>query len=139
MRARAACFFALLLAACSSKDSELTCVTNLDLSCAPLYAPTFDNVFTRTMKPTCAQPGGACHAAAGAQNGLVLENEGAAYALLLGKTDGRARVLPGNAACSLVTEHLESTDASQVMPPGGQLQQAERCAIEQWIQNGAKR
>src|SRR5262245_49672111 len=80
---------------CSGGEPSLPCVANLDLGCAPLYAPTYDQIFTRTLHPTCAQAGGSCHAAAGAQGGLVFEDENAAYALLLGETEKRARVVPG--------------------------------------------
>jgi hypothetical protein len=127
---------------CSSPDPPppaTSCVANLPASCTPLYAPTFDQLYTRTLHPTCAQSGGACHASAGAQGGLVFEDADASYALLLGQKDGRVRVKPNDPACSLLVEHLESSDPSQVMPPGGMLSAAERCDFEQWIRNGAKR
>ena len=130
----------LALLGCGTPDSQpLACVPNLDLQCMPLYAPTFDDIYTRTLNKTCAQAGGSCHASQGMMGGLVFEDENAAYDLLLGKTDGRARVTPNDASCSLIVEHLESTDPTQVMPPGGMLSAAERCSIEQWIAQGAKR
>lgn len=111
---------------------------SLDLTCAPLYTPTFDQVFTRTLKPTCALSGASCHASEGAMGGLVLADADGAYAALLGQNGARTRVVAGDAACSLIIERLDATDAN-VMPPGAPLADAERCAVAQWIQNGAKR
>lgn len=130
---------ALLLAGCGAEESSLPCAARLDLACAPLYDPTYDQIFTRTLHPTCAQPGSSCHAAEGAKGGLVFDDADTAYALLLGQRDGRARVTAGDPACSLLVERLESTDKAVVMPPGGALSAAERCAVVQWIKNGAKR
>jgi len=120
-------------------EPALPCVEHLDLACAPLYSPTYDEIFTRTLHPTCAQAGGSCHAAAGAQGGLVFEDADTAYALLLGQMGERARVVPGDTSCSVLVERLSSTDKTVVMPPGGALPDAERCAVIQWIKQGAKR
>ena len=70
--------------------------------------------------------------------GLIFADEDSAYAALLGEGGGKSRVVAGDAACSLMIERLDATDA-KVMPPGAPLADAERCAIAQWIQNGAKR
>lgn len=123
---------------CSCGAEPSTCVEALDLSCKPLYAPTFDQVYAHTLAATCAQSGASCHAAAGAQGGLVLDDPDVAYARL---TEGGADalVLPGDAACSPLVARIEATDAARVMPPGSPLAAAERCAVEQWIQDGAKR
>src|SRR4051794_22171305 len=91
--------FALTMNACSGSSGTGGadgCVEDLSASCAPLYTPTFDEIFTRTLKPTCSVSNAACHAAAGAQGGLTFEDADASYALLLGKTDGKARVVPGD-------------------------------------------
>ncbi len=122
---------------CGPSAPVFECVKGLDLACAPLYDPTFDQVFNRTLHPTCAQPGSNCHASEGAKGGLVFEDASASFALLMGDTDGRARVIAGDAACSLIVERLASADLG--MPPGGPLSDAERCAIVQWIEAGAKR
>jgi hypothetical protein len=127
---------ALIASGCSDGD---VCLTSVDTACAPLYAPTFDQLFTRTLQPTCAQAGGSCHASAGAMGGLVFEDADASYALLLGRTDGRARVVPGDPACSVLIERLESTDPDRIMPRGSALPDGERCAFVQWVHNGAKR
>jgi Planctomycete cytochrome C len=138
LRQRAAASLVLLAGAAGcSGPAPSECVAKLDLSCAPLYTPTFDQVYTRTLHPTCAQSGASCHSTSGAMGGLVFEDPDAAYALLLGENAGKARVTPGDAACSLLMERLEST--TKPMPPGAPLADAERCAVAQWIQNGAKR
>lgn len=111
---------------------------NLDLSCAPLYPPDFDHVYTNTLHPTCAQAGGSCHSAAGAKRGLVFEDPDQSYALLLGTADGRVRVDPSNPACSILVERVMN-DGRYVMPPGNPLPDAERCAIVQWVAAGAQR
>jgi hypothetical protein len=71
--------------------------------------------------------------------GLVFENIDMSYALLLGQNGGKARVIPGDPACSLVVEKLESTDPTFRMPPGTPLLPGEQCTIVQWIAQGAKR
>jgi hypothetical protein len=128
----------LLLTTAGCPEGELACV-EVDLGCAPLYEPTFTNVYNNTLVPTCAAEGGACHSPEGAKGGLSYMDEDSAYDLLLGVTDGRARVVPFDVECSLLVKRIESTRASKVMPPGDPLSRAERCAIEQWIANGAER
>lgn len=127
---------------CSSGDSNakpaLSCVTDLDLSCAPLYTPDFDHLFTNTLHPTCAQPG-VCHAADSGRAGLVYEDPDTAYALLLGENAGHPRVVPGDPSCSPIVERIESPDPSVQMPPGKPLSDAERCVFVRWIAEGAKR
>jgi hypothetical protein len=129
-------------AGCASSDGEksagLSCVENLDLSCAPLYTPDFDHIFTNTLHPTCAQPG-VCHAADSGQAGLVYENADTAYALLLGQNAGHPRVVPGDPSCSPLIERIETSDPSYEMPPGKPLSDPEKCAFVQWVAAGAKR
>jgi hypothetical protein len=122
----------LALAGCSGDDE---CLTDLDASCAPLYEPTFENVFDNTLKPTCGLPGRSCHATEGRKGGLFFAEADEAHELLV---EG-GRVEAGNPACSLIMRRLESEDPSYQMPPGRQLSAAERCAIQQWIENGAMR
>jgi hypothetical protein len=129
---------AALASGCSSGETASGCVQGLDLTCAPLYDPTFDQVYTRTLKPTCALSGASCHASEGAMGGLVFADADSAYAALLGEGGAKPRVLAGDAACSLLIERLDATSA-KVMPPGAPLADAERCAVARWIQNGAKR
>ncbi|MFT5433476.1 MAG: hypothetical protein ACI9OJ_004182 [Myxococcota bacterium] len=132
----------LLAGACASDVSETAteaCLADLAStdSCSPLYTPTFNNIHQNTMLVSCAVAGGACHSTQGAKGGLDLEDADAAYDLLLG-SDGRARVVAGKADCGMLVARLEATD-STVMPVGQPLSDAERCAIRQWIANGAVR
>jgi hypothetical protein len=129
----------LLALGCSTPAPASTCVQGLDLTCSPLYSPTFDQVYARTLHPTCAQSGASCHSAEGKQGGLDFDDPDRAYSLLLGEGGGKARVVAGDAACSLLVERIESADKKSQMPPGSPLSAAERCALEQWIENGAKR
>lgn len=130
---------ATALLGCTKSDPSDGCVDGLSTQCSPLYPPTFDDIYTRTLHPTCAQEGSSCHSSQGMMGGLVFEDEDTAYDLLLGRVDGRARVEPGDPSCSLIVEHLESTDPSFVMPPGAPLSDAEKCAFIQWIAMGAQR
>ena len=63
----------------------------------------------------------------------------AAYEQLLNPKTGAPRVLPGDISCSHLIYHLESDEPNVVMPPGAPLAEEERCAIRQWISNGALR
>jgi hypothetical protein len=72
--------------------------------------------------------------------GLVFEDADASYALLLGETDGKRRVVPGDPGCSLLLERLTSDDPNVHMPPGPtSILPGEQCDIVQWISAGAKR
>ena len=123
------CFSTL---ACSTgTPDDGPCLASVTTECQPLYAPNYDEVFNRTLKPTCALAGGACHAADGAMGGLVFADADDAFDLLL---DGR-RVLPGDPACSVLIKRLVLGE----MPPGKPLSAAEQCAIVQWVAGGAKR
>lgn len=130
-------FLALAAAAHGCGGSE--CVADLPLDCAPLYTPTFDQIFTRTLTPSCAVSGVSCHAPEGSQGGLAFGDADAAYDALLGKAGGAARVLPGEPACSVLIERIHATDPDRVMPRGAPLSEAERCVFTKWIANGAQR
>ncbi len=123
------------LAGCGGDDDACAVV---DTACQPLYEPTFSNLFDRTLLPKCGLSGGACHGDQGRQAGLAFVTADEAYDLLLG-SDGRSRVTPSDAACSLITRRVASDDASFQMPPGGGMSEAEQCVIVQWIANGAER
>ena len=126
-------------AGCGEPAPSGECVDTLDVAtCNPLYSPTFDEVYERTLAKTCALSGASCHAAEGQAGGLSFESADAAYDHL---TSGETpHVIAGDAACSPLVERIEATDDdARVMPPGSPLSDAERCAIEQWIENGAKR
>ena len=120
--------------ACSD-DAGLTCVEDVDFAtCAPLYAPTWENVHANTIARTCSGGGRSCHAAAGAQGGLVLEGSDQAYQAL---TADQRYVTPGDAACSELVERLYTRNASLLMPRGARLSEPEACAIGQWVRLGA--
>ncbi|MSP25303.1 MAG: hypothetical protein EXR75_09100 [Myxococcales bacterium] len=119
-----------LVGACGD-DLETSCLASLPEDCTPLYAPTFDNVFTNTLSKSCGIGGAACHTSAGNKGGLALDDQDGAYAMLL---DGR--VVAGDPACSLLMARLEAAGES-AMPPGSPLSEAERCSIAAWIRAGA--
>lgn len=118
------------LIACSS-DPPPACIT-VDTACAPLYEPTFHNVYENTLKETCGSTQSACHSKTGKQGGMSFEDEAHAYEALRA-----GRVKPGNAACSLMIVRTDSPGASYQMPPGDALSEPERCALIQWVQAGA--
>jgi hypothetical protein len=121
-----------VLAGCPADEA---CIEIDVTACTPTYEPTFDNVFSRTLEPGCGVAGGSCHAPEGAKGGLVLAEADEAHAALL---DGR--VVPGDPGCSLLVRRIESTDRAFKMPPGSRtLSAGDRCAIEQWIADGALR
>src|SRR5262245_33839601 len=110
-----------VLAQCSggSDGGSPACVQDLPSACQPLYdPPIYPTLFEKTFKPTCAAPGGSCHTGDSAKGGLVFEDPDVAYGLLLGTRDGRKRVIPGDAACSLLVQRIESADPAFRMPPG---------------------
>lgn len=116
------------------------------LNCSPLYgvaangdiAPTFDELWSRTLKPVCAQPG--CHVAPNPQNGLALNDENTAYADLLGKSStGEPRVTPKDLRCGKFIVRLETAGEPWSMPPGNHLDEPVLCVIRHWIANGAQR
>lgn len=135
-------FFGIGAVGCDDEQArEPPCVSNLSTNCRPLYdPPTFQAVYENTLHPTCGSGTGTCHTADAAKGGLVFEDPDAAYELLLGKLDGRARVIPDDPACSLLVKRLESSDPAFRMPPGtSPLPAAERCTVIRWIAQGAKR
>ncbi len=125
-----ALFAAAPCAGCASEPPP-PCIT-VDTACAPLYAPTFDNVYSMTLKDTCGSARSSCHSAAGKQGGMSFEDEPHAYAALLA-----GRVMPGNPGCSKMVVRTSSPGADYQMPPGDPLGAAERCALIQWVQAGA--
>ncbi|HET9622452.1 MAG TPA: hypothetical protein VFP84_13860 [Kofleriaceae bacterium] len=115
---------------CAS-DSFPSCVT-VDPGCAPLYPPTFANVYGTTLSRGCGADAGSCHSAQGRQGGVSFATAGQAYESLLA-----GQVEPGNPGCSAVIVATSSVGARFQMPPGDPLSPAERCALVQWVQAGA--
>lgn len=122
----------LLLCGCPN-DPPPACIT-VDTGCAPLYQPTFDNVYTMTLRDSCGSARSSCHSAAGLKGGMDFEDEQHAYDSL---TAGR--VMPGNPGCSKIVVRTSSPGEYYQMPPGDPLSPAARCALIQWVQNGALR
>jgi len=118
------------LAACPS-DPPPSCIT-VDTACAPLYAPTFANVYTMTLKTTCGSALSSCHSAVGHQGGMSFQDEQHAFDALLA-----GRVMPGNPGCSKMIVRTDSPGAGYQMPPGDALSEPERCALIQWVAAGA--
>jgi hypothetical protein len=116
-------------AGCGS-DPPPSCVT-VDTSCAPLYAPTFDNIYTMTLRETCGSQL-SCHSAQGQAGGMSFQDEQHAFDAL---RDGR--VAAGDPGCSKLIVRTDSPGASYQMPPGSPLNDAARCALIQWVQAGA--
>ncbi|HSR96534.1 MAG TPA: hypothetical protein VLM79_05645 [Kofleriaceae bacterium] len=115
---------------CTS-DPPPECI-DVSTSCAPFYQPTFDNLYTMTLKATCGSADAACHSAVGRSGGMSFADEASAYAAL---TAGRVK--PGDPSCSKVVVRTSSLGASYQMPPGDPLREGERCALIQWVQAGA--
>lgn len=124
-----------LLAACGDDD----CVVVPEADCAPLYQPTFDNVFSKTLLPTCGANGSACHAPEGAKAGLVFADIEESYAALTEENSRGVLLEPGDASCSVLMGRLAAEEGNQLMPPGQPLSAAELCAISSWIADGAQR
>ena len=129
------------IAACGSDEPNVKLCADLRPSgCTPQYEPTFDNVFHRTLVPSCALGGRSCHSTEGAQGGIAFDDIDQSYALLVGENpSGAPRVNREDPACGELVRRIESTDASLRMPPGPGLSEEEKCAIELWIIQGANR
>ena len=120
-------------AACSGPD-RLEC-HEVDPTCQPLYAPTWDNVFANTLRPKCGTGGGACHEGSGSRGGLRLDDYDFAYRSL--NAPGKGYVDVDDVACSEVIQRIYASSSELRMPRGSSLPDAERCAIAQWILAGA--
>ncbi len=119
-------------------DDGSACVPREASACTPLYEPSWDRVFSQTIVPRCGTAGSACHgdsSAAGAGGGLVVSDLAATRAVLL----DAGFVVAGDAACSTLVVRLDIDDDTLRMPPGAQaLGEGERCAVAQWVENGAQ-
>lgn len=121
------------LAACPGPD-QLECI-EVDPSCAPLYAPTWDNVFSNTLHPKCGTGGGACHEGASARGGLRLDDYDFAYRSLT--APGKNYVMVNDVPCSELVQRIYTSSSSLRMPRGSTLSDSERCALAQWVLAGA--
>jgi hypothetical protein len=129
-----------LLFGCGDDPGEgEQCVENLPTTCDPAFTPTWTSVYDKVIRPSCGGTGSgaSCHAAEGKQGGLELSSSDGSLSALLGEVDGKPRVLSGDPACSILVGRIESSDPARRMPLGGQLNEATRCAVRQWIEMGA--
>jgi hypothetical protein len=131
-----------LLAGAGCPQTPPPACIDVDLTCAPSYVPTFDNVWSNTINKSCGNTNSSCHSAQGHMGGLTFPDEQTAYDNLLAKSGvdpTRTRVDPGNPACSLMIVRTDSPGADYQMPPGDPLAAAERCSLVQWVAAGAQR
>jgi len=143
--ARSAFMLAALLACDGSSQGGAgmggadACLEPLDLECTPSYSPTYDQIFTRRIVPTCGAGGTSCHGPSGNKGNLTLDpnDPDAAYSALLEADHGL--VVPGDPECSVMIQRLESDDLDFVMPVRQPLMPGELCSIRKWVANGAQR
>lgn len=120
---------AVALAACDERDA----CAPVKSACAPLYTPSFDQIYARTLSPSCALGGSACHGPTGRRGGVALGTIDEAYASLV---QGQHA---GDASCSGLYARITAESGSFRMPPGRALSEGEICSIATWIANGAPR
>ena len=126
-----------LLAGCPSEPPP-ECIAAehaIDESCAPGYVPTFENVYKNTIKDGCGSTKSNCHSAAGRAGDMSLATQDIAYEELLDATQGR--VIPGDPRCSEMIVRTNSPGEDYQMPPGEALSAPARCALVQWVLQGA--
>ena len=128
---------AVVVAGCSGGDPVLECNQQVTATCATLYEPTFDNVYNMTLKPHCGSGARSCHSDAGHAGDMSFATIDQAYSELL--EAGQDRVIPGDIACSIMIIRTNSADFDIKMPPGSSLPAAEKCALVQWVAQGALR
>lgn len=109
----------------------------VDTDCAPGYVPTFANVYENQLKTGCGSTKSNCHSEATRAGDLSFATEDAAYEGLLDPT--RKRVVPGDPACSEMVVRTDSPGEDYQMPPGDPLSGPQRCALIQWVLQGALR
>ena len=126
-----------MLGACNGEEPA-ACLEPLPMDCEPSFPPTYDQLYDKLFSQSCGAPGsgGLCHAQPGRQGGLLLEGRAQAYESLL-QSD---RVVPEEPECSVIMQRIESDDEQLRMPlRGAKLPAGVRCAVQQWIANGAER
>jgi hypothetical protein len=110
----------------------------INSQCTQAYDPTWDNIYKFVISKSCAAAGVACHGREGMKGNLGMFTQLDAYQGLVNGVGGKPRVLKGDAACSILTERIETDDTGRRMPYlGAKLSEGDRCAIEKWIAAGA--
>ncbi|MCG8557781.1 MAG: hypothetical protein MJD61_21225 [Proteobacteria bacterium] len=145
MRARSRvipCLALIVTVVACGGSGEPACVAQLPRAsqgeCNLQYMPTFDRIYLETLgSGSCGTVEGLmCHSPNASAGGLILAaDENTAFRSLL----QGGRVIPFDPECSPLMRRLESGKADFQMPPGGQLSPQVRCAIVEWIANGAPR
>lgn len=130
---------ALACIACGGDEAEALSCVEVDPACAPGFPPTWDNVYKFVITQSCAVGAGvACHGADGRKGMLEMSTPAIAYEGLVRGTGSHPRVTANDPACSILMERLNATDPSVRMPYGAaELPAATRCAVQQWIAQGA--
>jgi hypothetical protein len=123
--------------ACGGGEPILECNTTVTPACAPLYPPTFENVYTMTLRSDCGSGANSCHSDRGEAGGMSFATIDGAYAALL--APGEDRVIPGDPSCSIMIIRTHTSQSDIKMPPVSGLSEAERCALVQWVAEGALR
>ena len=108
----------------------------VETECAPQYVPTFTNVYNNTIKDGCGSTSSNCHNASNPGGGLSFESQDVAYQALTDAT--KRRVVAGDPACSEMIVRTESPGEDYQMPPGDPLSEPARCALIQWVLEGAQ-
>lgn len=122
----------IALVGCSSPDEAGSGCVDVSLACQPIVSPpTFDALYKNVFSPMCASAG--CHGA-GFSGGLDMRTVDSAFQGL------SARSRPDAVGCSTLVRRVEASESTFRMPLGPTpLSEPQRCAIRQWIANGAKR
>lgn len=126
----------LMLPAC--EEPPPACIATehaIDEACAPGYVPNFTNVYNNTLKDGCGSDKANCHSAEGRAGDMSFETQEIAYESLLKASEGRVK--PGNPACSEMIVRANSPGEDYQMPPGDPLKTPARCALVQWVLQGA--
>ena len=138
--------------ACGTSDDEtrpvpLCLAQAADATCTEVaygikngtIAPTFNEIFTRTLQPRCGS-NASCHAGSNAQHGLRLDDEATAYQNLMSDNAAgtTARVIPNDLNCGELIVRLETPNEPGTMPKGDHLEENLLCVIRHWIADGAQ-
>lgn len=125
---------------CLDKAADATCTSVAYGIHNQVIAPTFTEIFTKTLKPSCGSST-SCHAGSNAQHGLRLDDETTAYDDLMAKNAAgtTARVIPNDLKCGELIVRLETPDEPWTMPKGGHLPDDLLCVFRHWIAEGAPR
>ena len=121
----------LLLVGCGSLQACADRCATTTSDCDAAYTPEFEVIHTRTVVTSCALSG--CHSGDEPAAGMRLSDIDEAYEELTRRLDD------DDDSCTTLLWRVDTEDERFVMPPGKPLTEGERCAIRQWIADGAPR